>query len=230
MNELDMRRKLVETGDGSHSLYVPALDEQYHSRHGALQESQHVFIEMGLKCFGDGEEPLRILEIGFGTGLNALLTLVEPRGRPVRYTTVEAYPLSMEEAATLNYPSLLAVEAAADWFRWLHEAPWGMWASLAGQDFALYKWETMIEQMETGERFDLVYFDAFAPSKQPGLWTPEVFERMASLMSPGAVLVTYCAKGAVRRGMQAAGLEVERLPGPPGKREMLRARKVLEQK
>ena len=140
MNELDMRRKLVETGDGSHSLYVPALDEQYHSRHGALQESQHVFIEMGLKCFGDEEEPLRILEIGFGTGLNALLTLVEPRGRPVRYTTVEAYPLSMEEAATLNYPSLLAVEAAADWFRWLHEAPWGTWASLAGQDFALYKW------------------------------------------------------------------------------------------
>lgn len=226
-----MARSLVETGDGSHSLYVAHLDEQYHSRHGALQESLHVFIEMGLRAVPNPEVPLRILEIGFGTGLNALLTLAFMSDRPLRYATVEAFPVSAEEAGALNYVSLLEAEhpKAGEWFEWLHAAEWEAWQDAAGIGFQLFKTKADIADFEAPEPADLVYFDAFAPNKQPELWTEDMFRKMAGKMAPGGILVTYCAKGAVRRAMQAAGLEVERLPGPPGKREMLRATKPLAQ-
>lgn len=230
MDKLDMDRSLVETADGSHSLYVPALDEQYHSRHGALQESRHVFIDMGLRAAASGGEPLRILEIGFGTGLNALLSMAWGGGE-LRYAAVEAYPLGVEEAGVLNYARLLEgeMEDAAACFGWLHGADWGSWQEWPGGGFSLLKMEARIEDFELEGAADLVYFDAFAPDKQPELWTEAVFGKMRDLMAPGGILVTYCAKGAVRRALQAVGFEVERLPGPPGKREMLRARKPLDQ-
>ncbi len=218
-------RHLVETGDGSHSLYVPALDEQYHSRHGAYNESQHVFIEMGLQAVDPVREPLRILEIGFGTGLNALLTLAATE-RKIEYIGVEAYPLAWEEAEKLNYPELVGGENAEKWFEWLHQSPWEVPVNASNRPFSLTKHQADFFEFELEGPVDLVYFDAFAPNKQPELWTEAMFQRMADFMAPGAVLTTYCAKGAVRRAMQSVGLEVERLPGPPGKREMLRATQV----
>jgi len=216
-----MDRSLVDTGDGSHSLYVPLLDEQYHSRHGAIQESQHVFLDMGLAP--REESHVRILEIGFGTGLNALMTALAP-SQAIDYIGVEAYPLQVAEAAQLNYASL--VPDGQPVFAWLHESPWGEWSNCPQvEGFRLFKMQDRFESFELDEGVHLIYFDAFAPEKQPELWTEEIFHKMARLLLPGGNLVTYSAKGAVRRTMQSVGLTVEKLPGPPGKREMLRALK-----
>lgn len=221
----EMERKIVTTGDGSHSLYVPALDEQYHSRHGALQESLHVFIGMGYRHWlQQGASAVRILEIGFGTGLNALLTVGEARQSavPHMYIGVEAYPLSMEEAAQLNYAQHLATPEAEKDFERLHAAPWGETVAIL-DNFELHKLQVRIEDFARDAPVDIIYFDAFAPNKQPELWTQAIFKKMFQLLRPGGLLVTYCAKGDVRRAMLAAGFDVARIPGPPGKREMLRA-------
>jgi tRNA U34 5-methylaminomethyl-2-thiouridine-forming methyltransferase MnmC len=221
-----MERYLVETEDGSHSLFVPALDEQYHSRHGAIQESRHVFLQMGFAPAIIGKTQLRILEIGLGTGLNALLTAVEAHALhvTVHYCAIEAYPLTAAEVGSLNYPTEIGgVETQSYWDR-IHTAPWAAWAGIHPQ-FYLQKLEQRLEAMVVEETVDLIYFDAFAPDKQPELWTEEVFGRMYGCLNPGGLLLTYCAKGAVRRAMQAAGFTVERIPGPPGKREMIRASK-----
>lgn len=221
MSDTMMDRTLVDTEDGSHSLYVPLLDEQYHSRHGAIQESQHVFLQMGLAP--REESQVRILEIGFGTGLNALLTALAP-SPAIDYIGVEAYPIRAEEAAQLNYAGL--VPEGQPVFDWLHTSPWGEWSNCPQVDgFRLFKLAERFENFDLDEAVHLIYFDAFAPDKQPELWTEAMFQKMARLLLPGGTLVTYSAKGSVRRTLQSVGLEIEKLPGPPGKREMLRALK-----
>ena len=221
------KRELVETGDGSHSLYVPDLDEQYHSRHGAIQESEHVFLDMGLRrAEENGPDRLRILEIGFGTGLNALLTLLRATV-PVEYVGIEKYPVQVEEAAALNYTAVLG---GVQDMEWLHATPWEDWNQHPEQPFRLKKQNLDFFDIALEEPVDLIYFDAFAPNKQPELWTEEMFAHMAELLHPGGILTTYCAKGAVRRALQSVGLKVARLPGPPGKREMLRAELAQSEK
>lgn len=213
---------LLVTGDGSPTLRHAAIGEPYHSVHGAVTESTHVFIRSGLVA---RDLPrLDVLEVGLGTGLNMLLTWIHclERGRSVRYTALEPHPLPyarLEELAhcgALNWPGLHR--------EFIHAmtAP-GTHVLEGGLTFERH--DTPVQEIDARNAFDVVYFDAFAPDKQPEMWTEEVFHRMHGAMRPGGILVTYCAKGAVRRAMQAAGLTVERLPGPPGKREMLRARR-----
>ncbi len=219
------KRILVETGDGSHSLYVPDLDEQYHSRHGAIQESLHVFIKMGLQ--EKKEKTLRILDIGFGTGLNAWLTAEKSIGKAIRYIGVEAYPLTVEEAGTLNYAD--QTDGDPNLFAWLHASPWEIAVqSPSHSHFQLLKLQSKIEDLDLSTSVNLIYFDAFAPEKQPELWTYVIFKKMYHLLSPEGILVTYSAKGDVRRTMIRAGFQVEKLPGPPMKREMLRAMKPFD--
>ncbi len=220
-------RRLVATGDGSHSLYLPACNEHYHSSHGALRESQHIFIgcgydEMAVNAGGR----LRILEVGFGTGLNALLTWerCDQGSSAVEYVAIEAFPVTVELASQLNYASCLASPAAQEIFAAMHQCSWGIWSHL-GENFSLLKLQTRIEDFEPVDPYDLVYFDAFSPPIQPELWTRIIFDKLYRCMRRGAVLVTYCAKGEVKRNLKAGGFLLESLPGPPGKREITRARK-----
>lgn len=222
-----MQRKIVHTADGSKTIQLPQWGEQYHSMHGALQEALHVFIGMGLHQFEN--RPLELLEVGFGTGLNALLTLLEAPGRKlsIRYTGLEAYPVAAEEWRQLNYPELLETEEDAQhYFEALHTTPWGDDVLLT-PSFTLRKLQVDIRTFESEPKYDLVYFDAFGARVQPELWTANVFGNMFRTLRPGGSLVTYAAKGSVRRAMQQVGFQVERLPGPPGKREMLRASKPM---
>ncbi|SFS98503.1 tRNA U34 5-methylaminomethyl-2-thiouridine-forming methyltransferase MnmC [Porphyromonadaceae bacterium NLAE-zl-C104] len=219
-----MQHILETTEDGSHTLYVPELDEHYHSTHGAIQESLHVYLEAGLHHCDKSE--INLLEIGFGTGLNAFLTLLdtEKSGKTVKYTTLERYPVSITEAEMFNYSKLLD-PLQEEKFIQLHSSPWEEWVEIT-PDFHLKKLQMDIkglDKFQPGTAFDVIYYDAFAPEKQPHMWTQEIFNRLYSLSNPGAVLTTYCAKGAVRRILQSAGYQVERLPGPPGKREILQA-------
>lgn len=213
---------IENTADGSPTLYVPELDEHYHSTKGALTESRHIFIEMGLRhC--TAERP-RVLEIGFGTGLNAFLTLLDAdkSKRSVHYTGIELHPVSADVLRKLNYPELICPERADDYYR-LHEAPWETDVTLTPH-FTLCKRQTDFTTWTPECLCNVVYFDAFAPDKQPSMWTQSLFDRLYAGLSTGGILTTYCAKGAVRRMLQTAGFHVERLPGPPGgKREILRA-------
>ncbi len=220
-----MNRKIVITGDQSPTLYVPELDEYYHSIHGALQESQHIFIGAGLQEFRSFKE-LHILEIGFGTGLNALLTLLEAEAhqQKIRYTTIEKYPVSVAEIEHLDYASQLQNNRAGQLLKKLHLSRWDKWQEITPL-FRVFKQQVDLRSYSSTDTFHLIYFDAFAPSAQPELWTTEVFEALFKCMRPGGILVTYCVKGDVRRNMKSAGFEVEKIPGPPGKREMARARK-----
>lgn len=222
-----MKREVRETKDGSKTLYIEALDEHYHSFHGALQESLHVFIKYGLH--DSTAQPLRILEVGLGTGLNALLTCVESivnyKGeREISYDSLEAYPLIEEEWKATEYEGISDLAEGATLYEKIHTSPWEQPVELA-PGFALTKHKTKLQDFETSQYFDLIYYDAFAPSAQPELWTEEVFEKLYAMTAPGGFLVTYCAKGQVKRNMKAAGFTVEALPGPPGKREMTRATK-----
>ena len=218
-----MERKIVRTGDGSKTIQLPQWGEQYHSMHGALQETYHVFIRQGLDLFSN--QDLDLLEIGFGTGLNALITLAEipEKNLKVRYTALEAFPVVEKEWKQLEYSRLLGEEAHwKEHFEKLHRAPWGKACPITSS-FTLNKLNIDIRNFESEPAFDLVYFDAFGARVQPELWTEAIFQRMYGALRPGGYLVTYSAKGSVRRAMQKAGFTVERLPGPPGKREMLRA-------
>ncbi|CAI8452537.1 MAG: tRNA 5-methylaminomethyl-2-thiouridine biosynthesis bifunctional protein MnmC [Cryomorphaceae bacterium] len=207
-------RHLAVSADGSPTLWVPELDEHYHSIHGALTESQHVFIDAGFKAIS--ADPVRILEVGLGTGLNAALTLQQREDRRVEYTALEKFPLTAEEI------NALVPEEDTD-TRNILGAPAAQRICIApGFEFSLLV-EDLRSYAPDDRQFDLIYFDAFAPSAQPELWTDEIFANMFRVLSPGGALVTYCAKGVVKRSMKAAGFEVERLPGPPRKREMTRA-------
>ncbi len=221
-----MLRQVVETEDGSHSIFVPALDEHYHSTHGALQESRHVFLEAGLRAIAARKKSIAILEIGLGTGLNALLTALAATEwqLDIDYCAIEAFPLTPEEISSLNYAAVIGGALAEEYWKGIHGAAWEHIAAIHS-GFRLQKRAVRLQDFEMAMEVDLIYFDAFAPEKQPEMWAPEVFAVMFSLLQPGGMLVTYCAKGAVRRAMQAAGFAVERISGPPGKREMLRANK-----
>lgn len=216
---------IEKTDDGSNTLYVPEMDEHYHSVKGALTESEHIFIRMGLS-HSLVPSP-RILEIGFGTGLNAFLTLLaaDAGQRPVHYTSLERYPVAADTVHRLGYPEQICPERAADFYA-LHSAPWGVDVPLTDY-FTLHKVETDFTRHPFAEQYDVIYFDAFAPEKQPEMWSEELFGRLFACLHPGGILVTYCAKGVVRRTLQAIGFTVERLPGPPGgKREILRGIKA----
>ncbi|EAR14884.1 MULTISPECIES: tRNA (5-methylaminomethyl-2-thiouridine)(34)-methyltransferase MnmD [Robiginitalea] len=219
-----MERRIIRTSDGSRTIQIPGWQEQYHSLHGALQESLHVFIANGLARYAS--RPLRILEMGFGTGLNALLSLLEAprRGLQLEYTALEAYPVTRQEWQELDYGSLFDDPEAGNLFKSLHEAPWEAPTPVT-PSFTIQKLQANLLEFSACDAFDLVYFDAFGARVQPELWTEKVFQSMYEALSEGGCLVTYAAKGSVRRAMLASGFRVERLPGPPGKREMLRALK-----
>ncbi len=220
----------METEDGSHTLLNIAMNETYHSRHGALQESEYVFIEQGLYYWMSHHQAspqIQIMEVGMGTGLNAILTVREAMqhlGLHFYYTTLEPYPIEEETAEKLNYlrflPKIYTIQAK---FRELHACEWEKDVPLL-ENFTLLKRKQKLESMETVPCcYDLIYFDAFAPNKQAELWTQEILEKIAEMMKPSGVFVTYSAKGQLKRDLKSLGLEVETLPGPPGKAEMVRA-------
>lgn len=224
-----MKREIIKTGDGSATIYLPEWNEHYHSKHGAVQEALHVFIKTGFNHYFEKHDPeeISILEIGFGTGLNALLTFLEAKKEKVRvkYTGVEAYPVSAEELEVLNYADLINEENVSAVFKKLHSTAWEERSEISSF-FSLQKEKKFFREISAEDEFDLIYFDAFGPRVQPELWSEKVFKNMFRCLRKNGILVTYSAKGDVRRAMLAAGFEVERLPGPPGKREMLRATKA----
>ncbi len=221
------KRELMTTRDGSSTISIPEMGATYHSIHGAIQESMHVFIEAGFRYLNErvpaGQE-IRIFEMGFGTGLNLLLTFIETRntGRPVFYESIEAYPLSPSLIPSLNYTSALERNDLSDFFTSIHQSTWNTIIQPA-EGFTYQKSAGQMEGHTFTRLFDLVYYDAFAPGAQPELWTVDMFKTIAQNLVTGGLLVTYCSKGDVRRALQAAGFQVEKIPGPPGKREMLRA-------
>lgn len=217
-----MKRRVIITADGSKTIQIEDWNEQYHSIHGAVQEAYHVFIKNGLNQFKNQE--ISILEIGFGTGLNALITLVEAQklDLKIKYEGAEAFPVSMEEITALNYVETLNFQQYEKQFLQMHKSEWGMPLQLT-TDFTLFKNKLDFKDIKHQNLFNLIYFDAFGYRVQPELWSVAIFEKMFNALKQGGVLVTYAAKGSVRRAMQEVGFTVERLPGPPGKREMLRA-------
>ncbi|MBE6311981.1 MAG: SAM-dependent methyltransferase [Bacteroidales bacterium] len=214
---------LTTTADGSNTLFVPEIDECYHSTNGAIQESEYIFIEHALRYHS--QTNVEVLEIGFGTGLNDFLTLLEAErtGRKVHLTTIELYPIPEQTADLLNFAKIIAPKNIDD-FKKLHACAWGEEVTITPH-FSLTKIQTDFTKYHFGQTYDVIYFDAFSPEKQPEMWSEEIFEKLYLATSPEGVLTTYCAKGAVRRAMQKAGYTVERLPGPIGKREILRATK-----
>jgi len=220
-----LKRRIITTGDGSKTIQIEDWNEQYHSKHGAVQEAYHVFIEHGLRLFNN--RSITILEVGFGTGLNALITLLEAAKQQltVDYIGVEAFPVSVDEISALDYCRQLGADNVEASFNKMHSSNWEEEVAIT-PDFSLLKQKKDFRQIDEENLVDLVYFDAFGARVQPDLWTEEIFSIMHNALKQEGVLVTYAAKGSVRRAMQAVGFTVERLPGPPGKREMLRAIKM----
>jgi len=220
------KKELKITEDGSHTLFVPGLNETYHSTHGAIQESMHVFIEAGLKKVKN--KTINVLEIGFGTGLNTFLTLLEAKKTEsiIKYTSLEAFPLEMSLVSQLNYTSELKLkDSIGELFNKLHEVEWESGQSITNE-FELKKLKIKLDNFNASEMYDVIYFDAFAPQIQPEMWKVSVFEKMFNCLNNSGILVTYCAKGVVKRGLKEVGFNVESIPGPPGKREMTRAHKI----
>lgn len=214
------------TGDGSHSVRIPEMAVTYHSTHGAIQESLHVFIGAGLQHFlsRSVKKDIAIFEMGFGTGLNALLTLQAAALLPVgiSYTAIDAFPLPADLFRPLNYSSLSGYEGLQTQFMDLHTSEWNT-EVIIGNGFRLTKLETSLENYQPQQKFDIIYFDAFAPDIQPELWTAAGFKKLFALLEDGGVLTTYCSKSIVRKALAEAGFRVEKIPGPPHKREMVRA-------
>lgn len=220
-----MKREIIITSDGSTSINLPELNEQYHSKKGAINEAYHVFIRMGLDLFVDD---ISILEIGFGTGLNAYITYLESERRQLKvdYTGVEAYPVIPEEVALLNYVEQLKAENFRTQFEQMHAVSWEEQHEISNT-YALTKRKQLFEDITDDNAFNLIYYDAFGSRVQPDLWEVGIFKIMYRALKNNGVLVTYAAKGSARRAMQEVGFTVERLDGPPGKREMLRATKKV---
>ena len=219
--------QLIQTGDGSSSLLNVTLNETYHSTHGAIQESAHVFIKNGLEFFIKKNNPttVSVFEVGFGTGLNALLAflLSEKNNIQIEYTSIEAFPIDWEVASHLNYPVRLGGNESQAHFQQFHLEDWNNKIEITAC-FSLQKVKTAIQDFDfPADQFDVVFFDAFAPAKQPEMWTLTVLEKIVSAMKSKGVFVTYCAKGQLKRDLRSLGMLVETLPGPPGKREMVRA-------
>lgn len=219
-----MMREIQVTGDGSHTLCLPDSEVTFHSRYGAIQESEHVYIGAGLQPFIGKTEPIRIFEMGFGTGLNAFLSYLEAKEAQVKieYEAVENNPLSREEYKTLNYAEALRKKEFAESFQMMHQTPWNKTIRM-GTMFSLIKHQVNLEDFKTDKSFHIIFFDAFAPTHQPELWSADIFGHMFDLLVPGGILTTYCSKGAVRRTLTDSGFTIEKLPGPWGKREMVRA-------
>lgn len=216
--------QIEQTADGSYTLFVPEINEHYHSVKGALTESEHIFINMGLK-HSSVLSP-RILEIGFGTGLNAFLTLIEAEKeqKKIHYTTIERYPITNDLAGKLTYPDLICPRKAKE-FAELHRVDWNTDIIITPY-FTINKIKADFTCYPFKKGYDIIYFDAFAPEKQPEMWSQELFDKLYGCLNEKGILTTYCAKGSVRRMLQHSGFLVERLPGPPGgKREILRATK-----
>lgn len=214
-----MNIEILKSNDGSHTLYLPEMDETYHSRHGAVQEALHVFIRNGLLCKAEEQSELKVLEIGWGTGLNSLLTykVAKEHGLKVHYVGIEKFPVPIKVLEQLNYKEwdqddYLSNAYAANW-----EEP-----ARISEDFVLEKLAKDVLDLDFMEEFDVIYFDAFGPRAQGEMWQKNIFEIIFNATKPGGVFVTYCAKGQVRRDLQEVGYSMKRLPGPPGKREMLR--------
>ncbi|MEP2670542.1 MAG: tRNA (5-methylaminomethyl-2-thiouridine)(34)-methyltransferase MnmD [Cyclobacteriaceae bacterium] len=221
--------ELINTSDGSHTIKHHGLNETYHSTHGAIQESRHVYIEQGLHYYINQRHPksIRILEIGFGTGLNALLTMIDDGAREIKkaYHTVEAFPLTDDILNQLNYPDQLGKEAQLG-FSKLHKAPWNEDIE-AGKNFTIHKINADIRSLKlSGEPYDLIYFDAFAPKIQPEIWGKSVLTTVIGVMSKEGILVTYCASGQFKRDLKSLNMQVEEVSGPPGKRVMTRAHRL----
>lgn len=219
-----MKREIIQTLDGSTTIHLTEWDECYHSKHGAIQEAQHVFIKNGLSLFQN--QKVAILEIGFGTGLNAFITLLEAKKmqQTIDYVGVEAYPISAEEVLKMNYVSELNADKESILFDIIHESNWGE-KVLLNDGFTLTKRNQFFEEINDENIYDLIYFDAFGYRVQPELWSTEIFRKMFKALKNNGVLVTYAARGVVKRSMIEVGFTVEKLEGPPGKREMFRARK-----
>lgn len=225
---MNSQRIIQLTEDGSHTISIPELNITYHSKHGAIQESMHVFIKEGLQkllsknLFGN-DEIFNILEVGFGTGLNAFLSLNEAilQNKKIFYQCIEPYPLLIDEAKKLNYPSALNSQFEK-YFLQLHECRWDK-EVLIQPLFLFEKFKTQLQDFSTNKKFHLIYFDAFDPNAQPEMWTENIFKKMFDMLCTNGMLVTYCSKGIVRRAMQATGFSVEKLKGPAGKREIVRA-------
>ncbi len=218
--------KIITTEDGSHSLYHEGLKETYHSFHGALQESVHVFIEKGLRFWRNKSglpKELEIFEVGFGTGLNALLAaqFAMENEVKIKFTTIEPFPLDLEIIDQLNYTTLIGQDDLKIVFEQIHSCEWGKNVEI-NTYFSIHKIKSKLEDLQTDLRFDVFFFDAFAPSKQAELWTVELLEKCFHLLREGGVFTTYSAKGQLKRDLKSVGFEVETLPGPPGKKEMVR--------
>lgn len=221
---MSVKPEIELTADGSHTLFVPELDEHYHSINGAIQESEHIYINVGLHCCTQKE--IYIFEVGFGTGLNAFLTLLDAQNseKVIHYISIEKYPLSDSITSKLNYG-----QKDQDLFNILHQSLWNQEIEII-PNFFLTKIEADFTSFDFDRikyPIDVIYFDAFAPQKQSDMWSLSLFSKLYGISNNDAILVTYCAKGIVRRMLQEVGYTVERLPGPPGKREILRARKLL---
>jgi tRNA U34 5-methylaminomethyl-2-thiouridine-forming methyltransferase MnmC len=218
---------LIITGDGSHTLYTGDLDETFHSRHGAIRESMHVFIVNGLRHYLSisRKKDLRIFELGLGTGLNALLTAMEAVkfGCRILYEVIEPYPLGPDLYRQLNYPGLLPGTGSEKLLTEIHETGWSC-RNVLTDNFIFRKEKVKFEAYIPDENcFDILYYDAFAPGKQPEIWAPDLLEKSYGMLVQNGILVTYCAQGNFKRNLKKTGFTVEDLQGPPGKKEMVRA-------
>lgn len=220
--------ELKKSHDGSHTLYLPELNETYHSIHGAINESKHVFLKMGLNAVD--LNTINILEIGFGTGLNAFLTMLEAiksEKQKIYFHTLEPYPLEENVYKQLNYPAIISSEHES-LFLELHQVDWDITHQITPK-FSFHKSIKRLENIDLDATIDIIYFDAFAPNKQPELWKVEALKKCFKALKPGGILVTYCSQGQFKRNLKTVGFKVEKLGGPPGKREMTRGIKPLVQ-
>jgi tRNA U34 5-methylaminomethyl-2-thiouridine-forming methyltransferase MnmC len=219
-----LKREILITEDGSTTIHLPEWNENYHSKHGAIQEAKHVFIKNGLSLFEN--KNVSILEIGFGTGLNAFITFLEAKkmNQTIDYVGVEAYPVATEEVLQMNYVSALNAEPQSGIFKKIHESNWEE-KLILDNNFSLTKRKQFFDEIDDENSYDLIYFDAFGYRVQPELWSTEIFQKMYNSLKSNSYLVTYAARGVVKRSMIEVGFKVEKLEGPPGKREMFRAYK-----
>jgi len=217
-----MERKVLYTSDGSSTIFIPEMDETYHSSHGAIQEARHVFLKYGIESIDKID--LKIFEMGFGTGLNALLSLQSSNehNKNITYHSIEAFPVEMELIEKLNYVQEINPSYGKD-FNLMHTSDWNKDVQISDR-FTLYKIHAKIEKYTMPEAcYDLIFFDAFGPRAQEKMWTVEILQKMYDGLVKGGMLVTYCAQGQFKRNLKMLGFEIEALPGPPGKREMTRA-------
>jgi tRNA U34 5-methylaminomethyl-2-thiouridine-forming methyltransferase MnmC len=218
--------EIIESKDGSHTLFLPHLNETYHSLHGAIIESEYVFIKMGLEQIAESREEIHILEVGFGTGLNALLTYIFSMsfGKKIFYHTLEPFPIPAEVYEKLNYIEIIGKEELKSSFLKMHEAEAGIEMQVSNE-FSFVRYQSTLENFSpTSLKVDLIYYDAFAPSKQPEVWSLDNLNKIKGLMNENGILVTYCASGQFKRDLKEIGFSVEVLQGPPGKKQMTRAK------